>query len=81
MVCVPEESGLKYPPSVNFYEHPTNKKNVPNKNMYVEVETEMIEHQQVLDQTKLTQEQLIDVGISICTDFNLVVRATVGKLL
>jgi flap endonuclease-1 len=41
-----------------------------NRNMYVEVETEMIEHQQVLDQTKLTQEQLIDVGILIGTDFN-----------
>jgi flap endonuclease-1 len=38
--------------------------------MYFEVETEIIEHQQVLDQTKLTQEQLIDVGILIGTDFN-----------
>jgi len=46
------------------------KRKVPNRNMYVEVETEMIEHQQVLDQTKLTQEQLIDVGILIGTDFN-----------
>ena len=38
--------------------------------MYFEVETEIIEHEQVLDQTKLTQEQLIDVGILIGTDFN-----------
>ncbi|MGC1929264.1 MAG: flap endonuclease-1 [Candidatus Nitrosopolaris sp.] len=46
------------------------KRKVPNRNMYVEVQIEMIEHQQVLDQTKLTQEQLIDVGILIGTDFN-----------
>lgn len=46
------------------------KKKVPNRNMYVEVQTEMIEKQQVLDQTKLTQEQLIDIGILIGTDFN-----------
>jgi flap endonuclease-1 len=46
------------------------KRKVPNRNMYFEVETEIIEHQQVLDQTKLTQEQLIDVGILIGTDFN-----------
>jgi flap endonuclease-1 len=46
------------------------KRKVPNRNLYVEVQTEMIEHQQVLDQTKLTQEQLIDVGILIGTDFN-----------
>jgi flap endonuclease-1 len=46
------------------------KRKVPNRNLYVEVQTEMIEHQQVLDQTKLTHRQLIDVGILIGTDFN-----------
>src|SRR5919206_1129539 len=47
------------------------KRKVPNRKMYVEIEPEIIEHQQVLDQTKLTHEQLIDVGILIGTDFNL----------
>jgi flap endonuclease-1 len=46
------------------------KRKVPNRKMYVEIEPEIIEHQQVLDQTKLTHEQLVDVGILIGTDFN-----------
>src|SRR5919198_5781460 len=46
------------------------KRTVPNRRMYVEVEPEIIETQQVLDQTKLTHEQLVDVGILIGTDFN-----------
>ncbi|HYZ50719.1 MAG TPA: flap structure-specific endonuclease, partial [Nitrososphaeraceae archaeon] len=33
-------------------------------------EPEIIEYQQVLDETKLTREQLVDVGILIGTDFN-----------
>jgi len=46
------------------------KRKVPSRKMYVEIEPEIIEHQQVLDQTKLTHEQLVDVGILIGTDFN-----------
>src|ERR687883_2035293 len=46
------------------------KRKIPNRKMYVEIEPEIIEHQQVLDQTKLTHEQLVDVGILIGTDFN-----------
>jgi flap endonuclease-1 len=54
------------------------KRKVPNRRMYVEVEPEIIEHQQVLDQTKLTHEQLVDVGILIGTDFNLEGFAGIG---
>src|ERR671931_1523307 len=46
------------------------KRKVPSRKMYVEIEPEIIEYQQVLDQTKLTHEQLVDVGILIGTDFN-----------
>ena len=38
--------------------------------MYIDIEPEIIDHQQLLDQTKLTHEQLVDVGILIGTDFN-----------
>lgn len=46
------------------------KRKVPNKNMYFEVETEIIKLEDVLNLNKLTHEQLIDVGILIGTDFN-----------
>jgi len=46
------------------------KRKVPNRNVYFEVETEIIDTQQLLDQTQLSQEQLIDVAILIGTDFN-----------
>jgi flap endonuclease-1 len=46
------------------------KRKVPNRNMYFEVETEMIELEDVLNRNKLTHEQLIDIGILIGTDFN-----------
>ncbi|WP_337861910.1 flap endonuclease-1 [Nitrososphaera sp.] len=46
------------------------KRKVPNKNAYVEVEPEMYEHDRVLQETGLTHEQLVDVGILIGTDFN-----------
>lgn len=46
------------------------KRKVPNRNAYVEIEPEMIEHEKVLEQTGLTQSQLVDVGILIGTDFN-----------
>ncbi len=46
------------------------KRKVPNKNVYVDVEPEMLEHERVLQEISLTQEQLVDVGILIGTDFN-----------
>jgi flap endonuclease-1 len=46
------------------------RRKVPNRNAYIDVEPEMIEHDSVLKQTGLTHEQLVDVGILIGTDFN-----------
>ena len=46
------------------------KRKVPNRNVYVEVEPEIFEHDRVLREIGLTQEQLVDVGILIGTDFN-----------
>ena len=46
------------------------RRKIPNRNAYVEVEPEIIETQKCLDELGLTQEQLVDVGILIGTDFN-----------
>src|SRR5919108_3713145 len=46
------------------------KRRVPNRNTYVDVEPEILEHDKVLHETGLTHEQLVDVGILIGTDFN-----------
>jgi flap endonuclease-1 len=46
------------------------KRKVSNRNVYVDVEPEMLEHEKVLQETGLTPEQLVDVGILIGTDFN-----------
>ena len=46
------------------------KRKVPNKNIYLDIEPEIIEYKHVLEQTGLTNEQLVDVGILIGTDYN-----------
>ena len=46
------------------------KRKVPNRNVYVEVEPEIFEHDRVLREIGLTSEQLVDVGILVGTDFN-----------
>ena len=46
------------------------KRKIPNRNMYMDIEPEIIDFQHILDQTRLTHEQLVDVGILIGTDFN-----------
>ncbi|MDQ3718995.1 MAG: flap structure-specific endonuclease, partial [Thermoproteota archaeon] len=46
------------------------KRKVPNRNAYVDIEPEILEHDKVLQETGLTHEQLVDVGILIGTDFN-----------
>ena len=46
------------------------KRKVPNRNAYVDIEPETLEHDKVLQETGLTHEQLVDVGILIGTDFN-----------
>ncbi len=48
----------------------TGRRKVPNRNAYVDVEPEMIEHDNVLKEIGLMHEQLVDVGILIGTDFN-----------
>ncbi len=46
------------------------RRKIPNRNAYVDVEPEMLEHDKVLHETGLSREQLVDVGILIGTDFN-----------
>ncbi|HEX2558035.1 MAG TPA: flap endonuclease-1 [Nitrososphaera sp.] len=46
------------------------KRKVPNRNVYVDVEPETLEHEKVLQEIGLSHEQLVDVGILIGTDFN-----------
>jgi len=46
------------------------KRKVPNKNAYIDVVPEMFLLENILSQTKLTRNQIIDVGILIGTDFN-----------
>ena len=46
------------------------KRKVPNRNVYVDIEPEIIQQQLLLNETGLNLEQLVDVGIMIGTDFN-----------
>ncbi|MEM3580918.1 MAG: flap endonuclease-1 [Candidatus Bathyarchaeia archaeon] len=46
------------------------RRKLPGKNVYIEVEPEVIELEQVLKECEITHEQLIDVGILVGTDFN-----------
>jgi len=46
------------------------KRKLPGKNVYIEVEPEIIELERVLKECEITHEQLIDVGILVGTDFN-----------
>ena len=46
------------------------KRKVPNRNAYIDVPLEIFHLKDILDQTKLTNEQLVDVGILIGTDYN-----------
>jgi flap endonuclease-1 len=48
----------------------TGKRKLPRKEVYVEVEPEIVELPQALSELNLTQEQLVDLGILIGTDFN-----------
>jgi flap endonuclease-1 len=47
------------------------KRKVPNRNVYIDVEPELIEYEEILRKNNLTQKQLIDLGILIGTDFNI----------
>ncbi|MEM1563380.1 MAG: flap endonuclease-1 [Candidatus Bathyarchaeia archaeon] len=46
------------------------RRKLPGKNVYIEVEPEVIELEHVLRECGITHEQLIDVGILVGTDFN-----------
>ncbi len=46
------------------------RRKLPNKNIYVNVETERIDLNQTLSSLGLTREQLVDLGILLGTDFN-----------
>jgi flap endonuclease-1 len=46
------------------------RRKLPNKNVYVDIVPEVVELAKTLNETGLTYEQLIDVGILIGTDFN-----------
>ena len=46
------------------------KRKVPNRNLYLDIQPEIIKHADVLDKIGLTHEQLVDIGILIGTDFN-----------
>jgi flap endonuclease-1 len=46
------------------------RRKLPGKNVYVEIEPEIVELERVLKECGITHEQLIDIGILIGTDFN-----------
>ena len=46
------------------------RRKIPNRNSYVEIEPEIIDTQKTLTALKLNQEQIVDLGILIGTDFN-----------
>jgi flap endonuclease-1 len=47
------------------------KRKVPNRNAYIDLPVEIFYLEDILNQTKLTNEQLVDVGILIGTDYNI----------
>lgn len=46
------------------------RRKIPNRNTYIEIEPEIIETKKTLELLQVTQEQLVDIGILIGTDFN-----------
>jgi flap endonuclease-1 len=48
----------------------TQKRKLPNKEIYVEVNPELIELEEVISKLGITQEQLILIGILVGTDYN-----------
>lgn len=46
------------------------KRKIPNKNVYIDIEPELIIYDRVLKNNDITHEQLVDLGILIGTDFN-----------
>ena len=48
----------------------TGRRKLPRKNVYIKIEPELLELERFLQETELTREQLIDVGILVGTDYN-----------
>jgi flap endonuclease-1 len=48
----------------------TGKRKLPGKNIYVDVEAEIIELDETLQALEITREQLIDIAICVGTDYN-----------
>jgi flap endonuclease-1 len=48
----------------------TGRRKLPRKDVYIEVEPEIVELNQVLSELGITRDQLVDIGILIGTDFN-----------
>ena len=48
----------------------TGRRKLPRKNVYIKIEPELLELDRLLQETELTREQLIDVGILVGTDYN-----------
>jgi flap endonuclease-1 len=46
------------------------RRKLPGKNIFIEVEPEVVELEQVLNELGVTHQQLIDIGILVGTDFN-----------
>jgi flap endonuclease-1 len=57
-------------PRVVRYLTTRQKRKVPGKDKYVEVEPEMIRLERVLDELEISHEQLVAVGVLMGTDFN-----------
>lgn len=55
------------------------RRKLPRKDVYVEVLPEMVELEKILKDFEITQEQLIDIGILIGTDFNPGVKGLGSK--
>jgi len=46
------------------------RRKLPNRNTYIDIEPEIINHQKNLDMLGVTKEQIVDIGILVGTDFN-----------
>lgn len=57
----------------------TGKRKLPGKSVWVDVSPELIELDQVLSETQLSREQLIDAGILVGTDFDPGIKGVGSK--
>jgi flap endonuclease-1 len=48
----------------------TGRRKLPRKDVYIEINPELVELKRIMDELGITREQLIDVGILVGTDYN-----------